>query len=75
MSGEWVEGCAHYYADPSGGFGWPSCVKCGAPVPTETARLEIRACCRAEVGQAHRPWCNSLDARQSRGQAGLGAMS
>ncbi|QHB37823.1 hypothetical protein I5G63_gp083 [Mycobacterium phage Imvubu] len=55
-----------YYADPSGGFGWPSCVICGAPVPTETARGAIRRCCNTHDDEDHTPTCASLDARRRR---------
>ena len=62
-----------YFADPSGGFGWPSCVICGAPCPTETARAALRRCCNTHGDEDHGPVCQSLDARQRRGQAGIGA--
>lgn len=67
---EWATDCAHYFADPSGGFGWPTCVKCGAPASLEEDRWEIRACCQTKTNEDHVPTCASLDARQRRrGQA------
>ncbi|QGH80172.1 hypothetical protein SEA_MITHRIL_79 [Mycobacterium phage Mithril] len=63
------DACQHYYADPSGGFGWPSCVKCGAPVPTDAAHSAVRACCRTRTDEPHYDaWCASVDARVKRGQ-------
>lgn len=58
-----------YYADPSGGFGWPSCVICGAPLPLDPARWEVRACCKTSVDTEHVPTCPSLDAVQRRRRA------
>jgi hypothetical protein len=57
--------CQHYYADPSGGFGWPSCVICGDPCPTEEA-VAVRRCCRTRTDAEHVPTCDSLDARRRR---------
>lgn len=62
------ETCAHYYADASGGFGWPSCVKCGKPVPAEEAHYVLRPCCNTRVGEDHLAWCASVDARMKRRQ-------
>lgn len=68
MAGEWLDECQHYYADPSGGFGWPSCVKCGKPVGTEVAHYSLRPCCNTTTAQDHLAWCASVDARMKRGQ-------
>lgn len=66
MGADERDGCAHYYADPSGGFDWPKCVKCGIPVPVETAHYALRACCQTTLGAEHARGCASLDARQRR---------
>jgi hypothetical protein len=62
VPGEWLEDCAHYYADQSGMCGWPSCVKCGKPQPTEEAHYQRRACCQTLTTEDHRAWCASVDA-------------
>lgn len=56
-----IESCRHYYADPSGGFGWPSCVKCGASVPIEES-YQLRACCQTRTTEDHASACTSMDA-------------
>lgn len=58
-----------YFADPSGGFGWPSCVICGASASTELDAPTLRACCRTRTTEEHVPTCPSLDARQRREKA------
>jgi len=67
--------CSHYFVDRSGGFGWPSCIKCGAPPPdTEPVRRyqdSIRRCCETPTTAAHTPTCNSMDARVRRGQKAI----
>lgn len=67
LTAQSADGCAHYYADPSGGFGWPSCVKCGTPAPTDPVVTPLRACCHTQTDQDHTLWCSSLDAKQKRG--------
>ena len=68
IGGEWVEKCQHYYADPSGGFGWPTCVKCGKGCPTDVAHYQLRPCCNTKTNEDHLAWCSSVDARLKRGQ-------
>lgn len=62
------DGHKHYYADPSGGFGWPSCVICGTPVPADTAHYALRVCCQTRTDSPHVPTCQSTDAKRKRGQ-------
>lgn len=57
-----------YYADRSGGFGWPSCVICGKPASIETAHMALRVCCQTRTDTPHTPTCQSTDARRKRGQ-------
>ncbi|QHB37392.1 hypothetical protein I5G58_gp090 [Mycobacterium phage BirdsNest] len=63
---EWAGDHRCYFADPSGGFGWPSCVICGKPASTETERPHLRACCRTPEDGDHLPACASIDARARR---------
>ena len=58
---EWAGEHRCYFADPSGGFGWPSCVICGAPVSVQ-AEARLRRCCRTAEGGKHDPGCRSMDA-------------
>ena len=72
---DWSE-CSHYYADPSGGFGWPSCVKYGKPAPSDPVHAGgLRACCRTREAEDHMPTCASMDARVKRGQPALGPIT
>lgn len=69
---EWAGEHRCYYADPSGGFGWPSCVICGKSVSVE-AHAALRACCRTPEDGEHSPGCRSMDAmrrEQARVQRG-----
>ena len=73
---ERIDDCQHYYADLSGGFGWPSCVKCGADVPAEPYKgaaahttMDQRRCCDTRAGQLHHTLCQSLMALAERKRA------
>ncbi|MEC4854664.1 hypothetical protein R2325_02655 [Mycobacteroides chelonae] len=62
--------CAHYYADRSGGFGWPSCVMCGKPQPSDPGpRVALLVCCGNPEDQGHTGACTSMDAVAKRKQA------
>lgn len=52
----------HYYADRSGGFGWPSCVLCGKPASLQE-HAATRPCCDTPENTAHAAWCLSVAAR------------
>jgi hypothetical protein len=56
-----------YFADPSGGFGWPACVICGAPASIEENHGALRACCQTTEAEGHVFTCQSVDARVKRG--------
>lgn len=60
----------HYYDDPSGGFGWPSCVICGKPVDAEPSpavrNAVVLACCGNTIDVGHTSACTSIDAWQKR---------
>ncbi|AHJ88379.1 hypothetical protein CG91_gp079 [Mycobacterium phage 39HC] len=62
-----MTGHRHYYADPSGGFGWPCCVICGQPVGTDEAHYALRPCCQTRETEDHVFTCQSVDARVKRG--------
>lgn len=63
-----MSGHVHYFADPSGGFGWPLCVICGVPASIEAGHGSLRACCQTTEAEGHVPTCPSVDARLRRGQ-------